>query len=111
MQPFELILMDVHMPEMDGPEATRAIRMLGGEAALAPIIALTANAMAGDREAYLASGMNDYVSKPIEVDDLIAAIARQRPAGSQARAVTPAGPAGAAAALGDLLAGLPEKAA
>jgi CheY-like chemotaxis protein len=68
--------MDIQMPVMDGPEATRQIRALSGPAAQIPIIALTANAMKGDREAYLACGMTDYVSKPIVREDLFDAIAR-----------------------------------
>jgi signal transduction histidine kinase/FixJ family two-component response regulator len=74
---FDFILMDGHMPEMDGIEATRRIRALPGAAGRVPIIALTANALAGDRETYLEAGMNDYVTKPIHTPDLLAAIARQ----------------------------------
>ncbi len=68
---FDLILMDVSMPEMDGTLATCHIRNLGGRNAQVPIIALTAHVMAGDRELCLASGMNDYLNKPIEYEDLL----------------------------------------
>jgi signal transduction histidine kinase/DNA-binding NarL/FixJ family response regulator len=71
---FDAILMDVQMPNKDGIMATREIRALGGAYADLPIIALTANAMAGDRERYLAAGMNAYVSKPIEPDLLSLAL-------------------------------------
>lgn len=73
---YDAILMDVHMPEMDGFAAASAIRRLPGKAGQVPIIALTANAMAGDREACLAAGMSDYVSKPVDVATLHAVLAR-----------------------------------
>ncbi|MHC1790026.1 PAS domain S-box protein [Solidesulfovibrio sp.] len=75
---FDCILMDVQMPVMDGVAATRAIRgnaALGGKAAI-PIIAMTAYAMAGDREKFLAAGMDDYVSKPVDIETLTQALAR-----------------------------------
>lgn len=74
--PYDLVLMDVQMPEMDGMTATKRIREIDGPAGRIPIIALTANAMKGDREQYLATGMDDYVSKPIDAGALFAAIRR-----------------------------------
>jgi len=74
--PYEIILMDCHMPELDGYEATRRIRI--NESRPIYIIALTANAMEGDREECLACGMDDYVSKPVRVDALAAALDRAR---------------------------------
>ena len=74
-QAFDLVLMDIQMPEMDGLEASMAIRQ--GEKASGkhlPIIAMTANAMIGDRERCLQSGMDDYVAKPLSVKNLFAAI-------------------------------------
>ena len=73
---FDVVLMDVQMPQMDGPTATKKIRQLPQPISKIPIIALTANAMKGDREFYIASGMDDYVSKPIDQRALIGAISR-----------------------------------
>jgi len=74
--PYDLVLMDVQMPEMDGLEATRRIRALGGAYGDLPIVAMTANAMRGDRERCLEAGMTDYVAKPIDEAELLAAVAR-----------------------------------
>ena len=73
---FDLVLMDVMMPVMDGMKATAAIRSLPPPASDIPIIALTANSMSGDRERYLSTGMNDYVSKPIDRQSLFEVIER-----------------------------------
>lgn len=71
---FDLILMDVRMPEMSGPEATRIIRQLPGEKGKIPIIALTADAMDDHRKEYLDAGMNDVVTKPIDHAELARAL-------------------------------------
>ena len=72
--PIDLVVMDIQMPNVDGMEATRMVRKLGNSKAQVPIIAVTANAMAGDRERFLASGMDDYVSKPIDFSHLFKVI-------------------------------------
>ncbi len=74
--PYDAILMDVAMPEMDGIEATAAIRSLQGKKSNIPIIAMTAHAMEGDREKFLASGMNDYLRKPARKAQILDALAR-----------------------------------
>jgi len=76
---YDLILMDVNMPEMDGVTATRKIRELGGAKSRIPVIALTADAMKGDRERLLSQGMDEYVPKPLERDKLLAILAAYAP--------------------------------
>lgn len=73
---FDIILMDCQMPVMDGYEATRAIRALESEARNTPILAMTADAMQGTRERCLGMGMNDYITKPVKMDDLAAMLER-----------------------------------
>ena len=75
-QAYDMVLMDAQMPVMDGTAATQAIRELPGEVARIPIIAVTANALEGERERYLAAGMDDFVSKPIDPQALRDAILR-----------------------------------
>jgi CheY-like chemotaxis protein len=77
--PYDLILMDCQMPVMDGYEASRAIRALKGEGGTVPIIALTANALEGDRERCLAAGMNDYLTKPLKRERLRTALEQWLP--------------------------------
>ncbi|WP_199243996.1 PAS domain-containing hybrid sensor histidine kinase/response regulator [Bacterioplanes sanyensis] len=76
---FDLVLMDINMPVVDGIEATERIRDLGAPRSLVPILALTANAMMEDQERCLAAGMNGFVAKPIKPDRLADAIAKVAP--------------------------------
>jgi CheY-like chemotaxis protein len=92
-QPFDAVLMDLQMPVMDGFEATRVIRQTPGQAGL-PIIAMTANVMASDRQACLDAGMNDHVGKPFELDHLIGVLKRHTGFAPEAAAPAPGMEAG-----------------
>jgi two-component system, sensor histidine kinase len=94
---YDLLLMDVQMPELDGVAATQRIRALGPEKSGLPIVAITAHAMAGARQEYIAGGMNDYVSKPFELEELLGVVSRwtgvaptRRRKGAPAKAGAPA---------------------
>jgi PAS domain S-box-containing protein len=89
-QPYDAVLMDVQMPELDGLEASRRIWREFPPARRPRIIAMTANAMQGDREACLAAGMDDYISKPVQAEQLQSALERCAPLES----ASPAGRAG-----------------
>ena len=75
-QRYDVVLMDVQMPELDGLAAAREIRRRWPRAGWPWIIAMTADAMQGDRERCLAAGMDDYVSKPVRTEELVAALGR-----------------------------------
>jgi PAS domain S-box-containing protein len=78
-KPYDVVLMDINMPEMDGLEASRRICQQWEVSSRPYIIAITANAMWGDREACLAAGMDEYISKPVQIQELIEALSKCRP--------------------------------
>ncbi|HEX8374470.1 MAG TPA: ATP-binding protein, partial [Geminicoccaceae bacterium] len=92
---FDVVLMDVQMPVVDGVEATRRIRALPPPAGRVPIVAQTANVMASERERYLAAGMDGHVMKPVEWGDLFAALARHGGRGGDAGTAGGVGEGGA----------------
>ena len=75
-RPYDVVLMDVQMPEMDGYQATYRIREMTSDAAHIPIIGMTANAMKGDREKCLEAGMDDYIAKPIKTAEFFEKLAQ-----------------------------------
>jgi CheY-like chemotaxis protein/nitrogen-specific signal transduction histidine kinase len=87
---WDVVLMDMQMPELDGASATRAIRALPGPQARIPIVAMTANVRPEDREACLAAGMDDYLAKPMDVAALQAALKRFGPCSAEADRPAPA---------------------
>jgi signal transduction histidine kinase/CheY-like chemotaxis protein len=98
---FDLVFMDVQMPEMDGYEATAAVRRRPWRHQQIPIVAMTAHAMPGDRERCLAAGMDDYITKPITHDDISRALATWRREGRPAAAAGPGRPTATAGAGGN----------
>ena len=99
--PYDLVLMDVQMPELDGIEASRRIRALPTDYASVPIIGVTAHAMKGDRERVLDAGMNDYLTKPINKDALFDTVARWLPERPAPRTLVPCRPASARSVDGE----------
>jgi signal transduction histidine kinase/CheY-like chemotaxis protein len=100
--PYDIVLMDCQMPEMDGYEATRRIRqLLQDQPRHLPIVALTANAMAGDADKCFSAGMDDYLSKPVRPEDLGKVLGKWLQAGSLVSAPPPAEPAVASPAAQD----------
>ncbi len=85
---FDLVLMDVRMPVLDGIEATRRIRTQGGARASVPIVALTASVIVGDRERFIAAGMDDYLAKPFPMQSLASLLQRWLPGTPGARTST-----------------------
>jgi CheY-like chemotaxis protein len=73
-QYYDLILMDCQMPVLDGYQTTRRLRQLGGPVSDVPVVAMTANAMPGEKEKCLAAGMNDYITKPVNPDEFEAKV-------------------------------------
>lgn len=101
-RPYDLVLMDINMPELDGIGATREIRSLAGDAARVPVVAMTAHVMRGDREDILAQGLDDYLAKPVNRAALRAVLSRwltyrdrpvSPPGGEEGRPDRPAEPA------------------
>ncbi|WP_404384230.1 PAS domain S-box protein [Caenispirillum salinarum] len=93
-RPYDIVLMDMQMPVMDGPEATRAIRALPEPARRVSIVALTADLLSSDRERYLAAGLDDYLTKPIDWQRLSDAVGRLAGDGAGAPAAPEGEPAG-----------------
>jgi CheY-like chemotaxis protein len=89
-QTYDLVLMDLQMPVMDGFEAARRIREMGGAYRTVPIIALTADTVSGVKEQALAAGMNDFLTKPYSPDDLYRIITRHARTDGAARSAAPA---------------------
>ena len=96
-RPYDVVLMDIQMPELDGVQAAREIVSLRGQRRLPRIIAMTANVMPGDREAYLEAGMDGYLAKPIELADLAVLLVQTAASADRASAPRHSSATGAAA--------------
>ena len=94
---FDVVLMDLHMPELDGEKATLRIRAIGGAAGATPVIALTADVFPETRERCLAAGMNDFLAKPVTREDLVAALSQLGAGGLPHSQAAPPGAVGLAA--------------
>jgi CheY-like chemotaxis protein len=90
-QAYDVVLMDLHMPEMDGSEATRLLRHRFPEDRMPAIVAVTADAMQGDRERCLQAGMDYYISKPLRIEDLVQVLSQCRALASPKEASSCAG--------------------
>jgi signal transduction histidine kinase/DNA-binding response OmpR family regulator/HPt (histidine-containing phosphotransfer) domain-containing protein len=101
-EPYQLVWMDVHMPNMDGYEATKVLRDPKSDCAKLRIVAMTAAAMEGDREACIEAGMDDYVSKPLQHRDLVAALERAIASGISPAVAAPATGSVVATAVAEL---------
>ncbi len=106
---YDIILMDIHMPELDGVEAMRQIRARRTDRPCPPIVAMTAHALSGDREHYLGTGMDDYLSKPIRKQELLGLLGRAASKTVSAATTSPVAAAIAVPAAGGAASGVADE--